>query len=203
MNEEYKPEIIVENHKGFSVRKSKKGFLAFKISGGRDLGSRPTIEEAIASIDQYLEQERQAEITRAEQAEELAKERAEEVELARQKLETVLAVIQPIRDFVAAHSVATLKDCVEQLDWEERDRNVPANWEELVEIADKIADKRIEYDSGMWRTDVGEVEVTQYGVVEHSHWDQEENDYLVSEEYELQEYIDAFKEDYLEEEDED
>jgi hypothetical protein len=196
VNEKYKPEIIVENHKGFSVRKSKKGFLAFRIGGGRDLGSRPTVEEAIASIDQYLEQERQAEITRAEKAEELAKERAEEAELARQKLETVLACIQPIRDFTAEHGLAMLRDCGVQLEQEELERNVPANWEELVEIAEEIAGRRSEGGCEA----VYDVGVSKYGVTEELTY--ERDDYpTYSVDYTLQEYIDAFRDDWLEEED--
>jgi hypothetical protein len=55
----YKPEPtapeIVENYKGFSVRKCKRGFLAFK--DGHNLMTQPTVEDAVRSVDEHLERE--------------------------------------------------------------------------------------------------------------------------------------------------
>jgi hypothetical protein len=195
-------DVVVENYKGFSVRKCRKGFLAFpKSGGGGNLETRSTVEEAIAWIDQYLERERQAAIFRAGLAERQAKLQAEKAEVARQKLEAVLACIQPIRDFTEKHGLKMLQDCLEQLEQEERDRNVPANWEELVEIADQIAEKRSSDDG--WGTDqVGEVDVDKYGVTEHRYYNSDFDGYALHTEYGLQEYIDEFKEDFLPEDEE-
>jgi hypothetical protein len=190
--------VLIDNHKGFSVRRSKKGFLAFK--GGRNLETRQTVEEAIASIDEYLERERQVEVARAEQAERQAKLEAETAERARKKLKAVLACIQPIRDFTERQGLKMLQDCLEQLEQEERDRNVPSNWEKLVEMADQIAEKRSSDDG--WRTEVGEVDVDKYGVTEHSYYNSDLDGYALHTEYGLQEYIDQFREGWLPEDEE-
>ena len=193
----YRPEStaweIVENHKGFSVRKCKKGFLAFK--DRCQLATQSTVEDAIRSIDDHLERERQAEIARAEQAEWQAKLEAENVERLRMKLEAVLACIQPVRDFVESHGLNVLKDCVQQLELEEQERNVPANWEELVELAERIGEQRCEDEGPDQRDQVGEVDVDKYGVIEHKHWNEYENEYIRTVEYGLQEYIDEFSKD--------
>ena len=185
--------VLIDNHKGFSVRRSKKGFLAFK--GGRNLETRQTVDEAIASIDQYWEQERQAEMRMAVEAEWQAKRRAEEAERQRKKLQTVFACIQPIREFAERQGLKILRDCLEQLEQEERDRNVPSNWEKLVEMADQIAEKRSSDDG--WRTEVGEVDVDKYGVTEHSYYNSDLDGYALHTEYGLQEYIDQFREGWL------
>jgi hypothetical protein len=60
------PEIVIENYRGFAVRKAKKGFLAFNIEavadeggtvekGHKQLSTRDTIEEAKSSVDRYFE----------------------------------------------------------------------------------------------------------------------------------------------------
>jgi hypothetical protein len=197
-------EVVVEDYKGFAVRKCRKGFLAFRIGGGRDLGSRSTVEEAIASIDQYLEQERHAEIVRTRQAEEHAEEQAkhaaEKAEQARQKLEAVLACIQPIRDFTDKHGLTMLRDCIERLKHEEAERNVPANWEELAEICQKIAEWRFRKaeDAEPWENQLNEEpDVTKYGVIEETTYTRDDNP-TYTKEYTLQGYIDGFKEDWLE-----
>jgi len=192
----YKPEPtaweIVENHKGFAVRKCKRGFLAFK--DGRNLMTQPTVEDAIRSIDEHLERERKAAIARAEQAKWQAELEAENAERQRQAVEAVFACIQPIRDFVEQHGLDMLQSCVGRLEFEECERNVPSNWEELVEIAERIGERHCEGD---WREEVGEVDVDRYGVIEHRYYNSNCDGYASTVEFGLQEYVDAYKEDYL------
>jgi hypothetical protein len=189
--EQHEVQIVIAAHKGFAVRKVKKGYLAFKIDGGgRTLPTCATPEEAVTSVDQYLEEERQR-VEQERQEQEAREQRwREEAERQRFKTETVLACIRPIRDFVAVHGVTTLKDCVEQLDQEERERNVPANWEELAELCAIIGEKRSQNDE----TQVGEVEVNEYGVTEFTHWNSREDRHMDSNSYGLQEYIVDFYE---------
>ena len=198
---EYQVVVVVEDHKGFSVRKCKKGFLAFK--DGRNLVTQPTVEDAIRSIDEHLEWECKRRLAEEKEKAERAIRVAELEKLQAQKLAAVLACIQPVRDFVETNGLAMLKDCVDQLGLEEQERNVPANWEELVEIAERIGEKRCEEDH-CWQKphrQVGEVDVDKYGVVEHRHWNSDIDDYMTDVEYGLQEYIDEFSEDYLPEDD--
>jgi hypothetical protein len=191
VNEEYKTEIIVENHKGFAVRKCARGFLAFpKTGGGGNLATKPTVEEAIATIDQEIELRRRREADETEWRAQHAKRAAEKAEHDRQKLETVLANIEPIRDFTERLGLNMLRDCLTQLEREEQERNVPVNWEELVEICERITDIREGNAEG------GEVAVSKYGVTEHleheSYGEYYEKDYS----YTLQEYIEAYPDEY-------
>ena len=99
-----------------------------------------------------------------------------------------------------------LKQLLERMDFnflqEERERNVPANWEELVAICERIKNKQIE------NVGSGEVDVSKYGVIEYTVKDIEgdrdvNGKYLTnSGSYGLQEYIDEFKDDWLPEDEE-
>jgi hypothetical protein len=188
--------VVLENHKGFSVRKCKKGFLAFK--DGRNLCTQPTVEDAIRSIDEQLEWENRRRLAEEERKAEQTLREARLAKEEAQKLVAILACIRPVRNFVESHGLAMLKECVQQLELEERDRNVPANWKELVEVAERIGELRCEEDN--WQKpdrQVGEVDVDKYGVVEHRHWNSDADEYMTDVEYGLQEYIDEFSEDYL------
>jgi hypothetical protein len=188
-------QVVVEDHKGFSIRKCKKGFLAFKTRF--QLATQPTVEDAIRSIDEHLEWERQWKLAKEREEAEREIRVANAAKLEAQRIAAVFACIQPVRDFVESHGLDMLKDCVRQLDAEERERNVPTNWEELVKIAERIGERRVDIESD-WGTDqVGEVDVDKYGVIEHRNWNSDEDEYLRTTEYGLQEYIDEFSEDYL------
>jgi hypothetical protein len=194
-------EVVVEDYKGFAVRKCRKGFLAFPKSGpGGNLETRATVEEAVVSIDQHLERERRWKMSMAELAEQQAKRAADNAERERKKLERVIVCIPPIRVFIEKHGLATLRDCVEQLEQEERERNVPANWEELAEICQKIAEWRFRKaeDAEPWENQLNEEpDVTKYGVIEEITYTRNDNP-AYTKEYTLQGYIDGFKEDWLE-----
>jgi hypothetical protein len=194
-------EVVVEDYKGFAVRKCRKGFLAFPKSGpGGNLETRATVEEAVVSIDQHLERERRWKMSMAELAEQQAKRAADNAERERKKLERVIVCIPPIRVFIEKHGLATLRDCVEQLEQEERERNVPANWEELAEICQKIAEWRFRKaeDAEPWENQLNEEpDVTKYGVIEEITYTRDDNP-TYTKEYTLQGYIDGFKEDWLE-----
>jgi hypothetical protein len=196
MSEEQKSEfvieIVVQDYKGFSIRKAKKGYLAFRGDGrgsGSQLPTCGTVEEAVASVDQYLERERQQAEQNHVRQEEREKRAREEADRQRLKTEAVRACIQPIRDFAAVHGLTMLDDCLQQLKLEEADRNLPANWEELVNKCEGIAERRQE---GGGDDSPYEVSVDKYGVTETWECNSYGHDYTDEYSYGLQEYIDNF-----------
>jgi hypothetical protein len=81
-----------------------------------------------------------------------------------------------------------LHQCVECLAQEERDRNVPANWEELVDKCEMIAEARME----QWDNHPSDVGVDKYGVTETWETNSYGHDYTDERDYSLEEYIDNF-----------
>src|SRR5262249_13249946 len=161
----------------------KKGYLAFRVGCGGNLLTQQTIEDAILSIDRHveweLENERQRKLAEAERAARIAAAD----KLAAEKRAAVLACIQPIRDFVEIHGLEMLENCVRQLGLEERERNVPANWVELVELAERIAEER----GGGWGSDSpGDIDVDKYGATEYFDYISEGDYYGRKVEYGLQ-----------------
>jgi hypothetical protein len=188
-----KPTILIPDYKGFTIRTAKKGYLAFK--GGFTLPTQATVQDAVNSVDAHFEWE----VKRAAWAEEESARRAQEEREREQKVaekkRAIFAVIQPVRDFAEIHGLDMLRDCIAQLEQEERERNVPENWEELVEICEQIGQKRGEEQ---WQTNVGDVDVDKYGVTEHLGYNSNMGAYCSKTEYSLQEYINTFKECWLE-----
>lgn len=204
-DKDYKQIIMIEDYKGFAIRKAKKGYLAFK--GSRSLPTCDTVEEAVASVDQHIEWERQrVEWNRREQEAREQREQ-EEAERERIKTEAVSACIQAVRDFVRTHGMGLLHDCVNQLDREEDERNVPANWEELVKICEAIAAWRYgeAEDSEPWENHLDEEPgVSKYGVIEEITYTRDDHP-TYTREYTLEEYIDdnlEYYKEYLEENEE-
>jgi hypothetical protein len=182
------PKIILEDYKGFTIRECRKGYLAFK--AGRQLETCKTIEGAKRSVDSHLEWEvRHAELQRQEK--ELAEARKrEEAERERLRTEAILACIQPIRDFVAIHGMEMLQDCVEQLEQEELDRNVPPNWESLVEKCEAIGQWFCEH--AVCDEDPSDVEVSEYGVIEYYGYNSNFDTYAFTRKYKLEDYVDEY-----------
>jgi hypothetical protein len=149
-------------------------------------------------VDKHLELERQ----RTEQdrlwQEAREKREREEAERVHQKLKAVLACIQPVRDFTDRLGLNMLRDCLEQLDQEERDRNVPANWQELAEKCERIGEWRLAQSEGSapWENHLdSEPEVTKHGVKEEITYTRDDHP-TYTQEYSLQEYINEFGDDY-------
>jgi hypothetical protein len=190
-------EVIIPDYKGYTIRRCRKGYLAFQ--GGNNLYTCDTVDQAIKSVDRYLEcKERQREADRLQEEARIQRER-EDAERERLKREAVLATIAPIRDFVSRHGLDLLRNCVAQLEQEERDRNVPQNWQALVELCERIGEKRTEEETDWGHRSVGEVDVTKYGVTEYYNWNSRADCYLSKVKYGLHEYIDRFGAEYLEE----
>jgi hypothetical protein len=196
--ENYQPVIFIENYKGFRVRKSKKGYCAERIGGGMNLGSGPTVEDAVTSVDAHLEWQKEQEAKLAEAARQQAEREAERERKAQLRIEAVLACIEPVRRCVESYGLDMLRDCVKQLEYEEAERNVPANWEELVEKCEQIGECRCD---GWGSDSPGDVDVNRHGVTESYGWNQELDCYAEEIHYGLQEYLDNF-ESSLEDDDE-
>jgi hypothetical protein len=165
--------------------------------GRKQLATCDTIEEAKASVDRCFEWQAgypQREASRKEEVEKLQREREERERIAREEKERihqgVLACIQPIRDFVAVNGITMLRQCIECLDQEDRDRNVPANWQELADRCERIGEYLTEHD---WCDNIGQVDVDKYGVTVHSNYDNRHTyDYLTHREYGLEDFIDEY-----------
>ena len=171
--------VTIEEYKGFTIRTSKKGLLAEK-SGG-NLGSYRTIEQVRQSIDRQIE----IGAWRKQQQEELAQRKREQEEQEAKKLTEVLAVIPPIREFEKVHGLELLERCVALLKQEERERNVPENWEELANLCECVGDKLSEYIT---------IEVSKFGVVEKQGYNSDFDAYAVELEFGLQEFLDRHSE---------